>query len=127
MTKVIIDGIPFEALAAITEKEQVLGLMYREFPPPVMFFPYKEAGIRRFWMNQTPSALDVLFCSNNKVISIHDGMPFSTTMFGPNEPADLVVELPKGTSEKYGFHIGSMIQVKYNTKDCAKFLLTAML
>lgn len=124
---VTIDGVEFNAKAAITESEQTLGLMYQQWPPPVMFFPYKNASIKRFWMKNTVSPLDIIFCRANRVIAIFEGVPMSTAMVGPNEPADLVVELPKGTAEKHGFAIGSSVKVKYSAETAAKVLLTAEL
>src|SRR5689334_20160573 len=123
--KVIIDGIEFEAIAAITDDEQIVGLMYRQWPPPVMFFPYKKADIRKFWMKNTISPLDIIFCLGHKIIDIKSGSPHSTTMIGPNEPVDLVIEFPKGTAEKYGFSKGSIVSVKYSAETAAKYLLTS--
>lgn len=124
INKIIIDGVEFESRAAVTESEQMLGLMYEQWPPPVMFFPYKNANIRRFWMKNTVSPLDIIFCRAGRVVAIFDGVPMSTAMVGPNEPSDLVVELPKGTAKKHGFTIGSFVKVKYSTETAAKVLLT---
>jgi len=121
---VIINGMEFEALAAVTFEEQAKGLMYREWPPPVMFFPYKSAGVRKFWMKNTVSPLDIVFCREGRIISIVAGEPMSTMMVGPNEPSDLVVEFPKGTAEKHGFSVGDIVQLKYSTDTAAKYLLT---
>jgi uncharacterized membrane protein (UPF0127 family) len=78
-------------------------------------------------MKNTVSPLDIIFCKNNRIISIMAGQPMSTTMVGPDEPADLVIELPKGTSEKYGFYIGDIVKTVYSTDTAAKYLLTGLL
>src|SRR5690606_932304 len=106
MSLVIIDGVEFNAIAAVTESEQMVGLMYREWPPPIMFFPYKQSEYRKFWMKNTPSPLDIVFCNNGKIIDVKQGEPFSTTLVGPSETCDLVIEFPRGTVERKGFKIG---------------------
>ncbi len=125
MDKVIINGISFDAKVAVTEREQNIGLMNQAWPPPVMFFPYKISGIRKFWMKNTPSPLDIIFCRDNRIICICSGEPMSTTMVGPDEPADLVVELPKGTAEKQSFSIGDIVHIKYSAETAAKYLTTS--
>ena len=90
----------FTTLVAITEKEQCDGLMNQPWPPPVMTFPYKIAEIRKFWMKATISPLDIIFCRDDKIIKICRGEPMSTQLVGPNEPSDMVVEIPYGTVAK---------------------------
>lgn len=101
----------FHTLVAKTDDQHERGLMFRK-NPPVMCFPYKSADWRRFWMKNTPSSLDIIFCRSGKIVSIHKGEPFSTEMVGPNEPTDFVVELPYGTANKFGFIIGEKISLK---------------
>jgi len=119
---VTINGMKFESEVAITEAEQNYGLMNKAWPPPVMFFPYKYSGVRKFWMKNTPSPLDIIFCRDNRIISIVAGEPMSTMMVGPDEPADLVVELPSGTAQVQGFTVGDVVHVKYSTETAAKYL-----
>lgn len=126
MDDVTINGIHFKAIAAVTDIEQSVGLMHKPWPPPVMFFPYKSAGLRKFWMKNTISPLDIVFCRDNKIISIAHGEPMSTAMVGPDETSDLVIEFPKGTASKYGFSIGDIVNVKYTSGTAAKFLLTGL-
>lgn len=52
----------FETLVARTPLEHLRGLMFKEWPPPIMSFPYSDAGIKKFWMKNTPSPLDIIFC-----------------------------------------------------------------
>ena len=120
---ITVNGVDFKAVAAITPLEQSYGLMYHKWPPPVMFFPYKDASVRKFWMKNTVSPLDIVFCRDNKIISIVAGDPLSTAMIGPNEPCDLVVEFPKGTVEENNFCIGDTVSFKYSASNAAKFLL----
>jgi uncharacterized protein len=104
-----IKGQVFPTEVAVTEAEQSLGLMFREWPPPIMVFPYKDAAPRRFWMKNTISPLDIVFCKANQVVGIFRGEPLSTKLIGPNEPSDLVVELPAGTASRLGLSVGDYV------------------
>jgi uncharacterized membrane protein (UPF0127 family) len=104
-----IKGQVFPTLVALTEAEQSRGLMFREWPPPIMVFPYRTAAPRRFWMKNTISPLDIVFCKANHVVGIFRGDPLSTKLIGPDEPSDLVVELPAGTADHLGLSVGDYV------------------
>lgn len=96
---------------AISDSEKERGLMYLELPPPSMTFLYTEAENKHFWMKNTPSPLDIIFCRSGRVISIHDGNPFSTKLIGPGIPSDIVIEMPSGTCNKLGIKVGDSIDI----------------
>ena len=121
MTNIVIIGEhQFTTLVAETLEDQIKGLMFREWPPPVMSFPYKTAEVRKFWMKNTVSPLDIIFCRAGKIIGIFDGEPMSTACIGPNEPSDLVVELPRGKVEQLGIRIGDCVEILSGTSAIAK-------
>lgn len=113
---VSIKGQIFPTLIAITEAEQHRGLMFREWPPPIMSFPYNKSATRRFWMKNTISPLDIVFCNSNCVVGIFRGEPMSTKLIGPDRPTDLVVELPAGTADKLGLQIGDYVGLSTTKK-----------
>lgn len=96
----------FSTLLALSEKEQSIGLMNQEWPPPIMSFVYGSPKINKFWMHNTPSPLDIVFCYNDKVSQICYGEPYSTAMIGDNTFSNLVIELPHGTVESSGIKVG---------------------
>lgn len=102
-------GQVFPTLVAVTESEQCKGLMYQKWPPPIMVFPYKRASVRKFWMNNTTTPLDIIFCQGNCIIGIFKGEPLSTKLVGPDIPSDLVVELPGGTATALGLEVGDYV------------------
>lgn len=108
---IVIGNNKFKTVLAVSDKEKQLGLMHQEWPPPVMTFLYTESEFKKFWMKNTPSPLDIVFCSNGKVLSVHQGVPFSTKLVGPNEPSDLVIELPYGTCKKFGIDSGDSVKI----------------
>ena len=105
---------------AITENEQQTGLMYQKWPPPMMAFPSDKPAIRKFWMKNTPSPLDIIFCNSNTIVGIEKGKPFSSDHVGPDCLVDLVVELPFGTAQKLGMRTGDPISISYSLQTIAK-------
>lgn len=95
----------FPTLLAISSEEQQKGLMFEEWPPPVMSFVYATPQVNRFWMKNTPSPLDIVFCHNDKVSEICYGEPHSTHVLG-TQISNLVIELPHGTVESAGIKVG---------------------
>lgn len=126
MDTVSIKGQVFQTKVAITEAEQRQGLMFQKWPPPIMVFPYNTAGYRRFWMKNTISPLDIIFCKANQVIGIFNGEPMSTKLVGPNEPSDLVVELPAGTANHLGLQIGDYIGYSPTHETIAKQVIAGV-
>ena len=119
-SKVIIGSAEFDVIVAATEQEQSKGLMGVPWPPPPMAFPYDTAGIRKFWMHNTISPLDIVFCCAGHVIAIMHGEPLSTRNIGPDEPCDLVVELPRGTAGACGIAVGSPVKLAKSIVAVAK-------
>lgn len=117
---IVIGTNVFETIVALTEEEQRKGLMYKSWPPPVMIFPYKKAGVRKFWMKNTSSPLDIIFCKSNQIVGIFKGNPYTTTLVGPNKLIDLVIELPFGTVAEKDINIGDSVEVKYSLATIAR-------
>jgi len=118
--KIIIGDNTFDALVATTEQQQAKGLMGVPWPPPVMAFPYNFSGMRTFWMKNTPSPLDIIFCNAGKVVAIYEGEPMSTKSIGASTPCDLVVEMPKGMAGSNGIKIGDPIKLQRSLLSVAK-------
>jgi uncharacterized membrane protein (UPF0127 family) len=106
----------FPSLLAISSDEQQRGLMHQEWPPPVMTFVYGAPRTNRFWMKNTPSPLDIVFCHNGKVSEICFGEPNSTEVIG-SKVSDLVIELPYGTVDSIGLKIGQSAGLVLPTPD----------
>lgn len=117
---VIIKGKMFPTLVALTDMEQERGLMHREWPPPIMSFPFSSLEARKFWMKNTPSPLDIIFCRAGKVIDVCSGTPNCEDFIGPEEPTDLVIEMPAGTAGKFGISSGDMVSLKYSVSTLAR-------
>ena len=100
-----------ETFVAASEVEQARGLMFIEPPVPNMIFTYASPRINKFWMQNTPAPLDIIFCYENKMTQICQGKPFSTDMIGNNEYSDMVLEMPYGSVQKLGISVGTSIRL----------------
>jgi len=118
--KIYIGNNCFETVVAITNDEQQKGLMFSSWPPPIMTFPYNKAEVRKFWMKNTSTPLDILFCRDNQVIHICQGEPMSLRLLGPNEASDLVVEMPLGFVKKYGVQISDTVRQEFSVNTILK-------
>lgn len=105
---VYIHNTVFPTLLAVSSEEQQQGLMHQEWPPPVMSFVYDSPRVNRFWMKNTPSPLDIVFCHGGKVSEICYGEPNTTTVIG-SRLSDLVIELPHGTVDSLEIKVGQEV------------------
>jgi uncharacterized protein len=123
MDYINVAGIKVSTLLAMTADEQERGLMYQKWPPPIMSFVYASPRINKFWMHKTPSPLDIVFCLNNKIISICSGEPYSTKIIGDDRLSDLVVEFPAGTCNAYNIKIGDPIELECSENSLMKLFM----
>jgi len=112
MDQIIIANNAIETLVAITEEDHETGLMYKPWPTPIMTFPYDKAEIRKFWMKNCYSPLDIIFCRQGQIVAIHSGEPLSERFIGPDEPTDLVVEMPRGMAKALAVQPGQRVLLK---------------
>jgi uncharacterized membrane protein (UPF0127 family) len=127
MDCVRIAGKEIPVLLAISNEEQERGLMHQSWPPPAMAFIYGEPRQNCFWMKNTPSALDILFCRANKVIGIRKGEPNSTMLIGSELISDLVIELPFGTCKSHGIKEGHEITLSLEPSSQMRVLSSKVL
>lgn len=113
----------FPSLFAISSEEQSQGLMYQEWPPPIMSFVYSSPKVNKFWMKNTPSPLDIIFCCNGKVSQICYGEPMSTAIIGSDSNSDLIIELPHGMVDTSGIKIGHSVGIVRPSADELKRII----
>jgi hypothetical protein len=108
----------FDVEVARTTDEQERGLMYRTDIPAdggMLFTPYpgegggpKEAS---FWMENTPSALDIIFIRANGTIAriAANAAPFSEDRILSGEPVSAVLEINGGRAAALGIAAGDKV------------------
>jgi uncharacterized membrane protein (UPF0127 family) len=104
---IFINETVFPSLFAISDEEQRQGLMFQK-NPPIMSFIYPHSQSNRFWMQNTSSALDIVFCNNGKVMQICKGVPYSLSSIGSVD-SDLVIEMPYGTVKIANITLGNSV------------------
>lgn len=121
---IYIDNNIFPSLLAISDFEQSVGLMKQSWPPPIMSFVYNYPKINKFWMHNTESPLDIVFCCNGEVTQICKGEPFSTKIIGDDKLSDLVIEFPYGTVSSSEIYLSNKVGlVKPTIKELKKIIL----
>ena len=106
---------------AQTPAQQAMGLMFRDALPDNrgMYFPLGRARIARFWMNNVPVALDMIFLQEDRVVAIADSVPPCTTtpedcpLYGPDQLVDGVIELRAGRAKELGLAVEDFIKIRY--------------
>ena len=115
---VVTSGPCIELEVARTQQQQSWGLMGRPPLAPLrgMWFPYDQPQVLKFWMHRTPSPLDMLFIRDKRVIAIEANTTpcprLPCRSYGPDEPADGVVELAAGEASRLGLQVGSAAVIR---------------
>ena len=115
---VVTSGPCIELEVARTQQQQSWGLMGRPPLAPLrgMWFPYDQTQVVKFWMHRTPSPLDMLFIRDKRVIAIEANTTpcprLPCRSYGPDEPADGVVELAAGEASRLGLQVGSAAVIR---------------
>lgn len=127
MNQIQIKNSTFPILVAVEKEELSKGLMHHSWPPPAMLFIYPEPGIRSFWMKNTPSPLDILFCNDYTIQEIRRGIPNSEKIINSKYPCDMVLELPFGTCKNKNISLNDEFKVMFDIITLAKVFETSAL
>ncbi|UXN63842.1 DUF192 domain-containing protein [Phyllobacterium sp. A18/5-2] len=106
--------VPFRVEIADTNEERERGLMFRTDlkDNSAMLFVFDATRPVTMWMENTPSALDMLFLDDNGRISAirENAVPFSRDVISSGEPVRFVVEVKAGTARRLGLTIGDKVR-----------------
>lgn len=98
---------------AATEAEKAQGLMNRSWMEETqgMIFLFDKEQRQSFWMRNTIIPLDIMFvAADNRIVNIaKNTQPFSDKPIPSTGPAQYVVEVVAGFSDKYGLASGDSI------------------
>jgi len=102
---------------ADTEYDTQLGLMFRKAMKETesMLFIFPNEELRSFWMRNTFISLDMIFVNaDKKIVTIHkDTRTLSDQSYPSTAPAQYVVEVVGGFTDKYGIKEGDSISFNY--------------
>jgi len=102
----------FTIEVADDDRERSAGLMFRTDLDDThgMLFVFEETRRVAFWMKNTPLPLDLVFIGEDgEVVSVMNGVPFSTAPIAPDAPVRFVLELNEGTAQKAGIAEGDRV------------------
>lgn len=104
----------FKVELAITQEEQMRGLMFREKLPPAagMLFLYDRPTPASFWMRNTLIPLDIIFVGEDgRIVNIHaNARPFDETPILSSGPVTGVLEINGGLAAKLGVRPGDRVR-----------------
>ena len=109
------DGVhhEFNVEMALTEQQQMTGLMFRPSVPADggMLFDWGKERDTQMWMKNTISSLDMLFINTDgsiRAIAEHT-VPRSLATIGSNGPVRAALELAAGTAERLDIRVGDKV------------------
>ena len=115
-----IDNQKFTLLVAKSAKEKEVGLSDKTSLPQDtgMLFHFEQPDYYSFWMKNMKIPIDIVYINKNHIVTIFQNAqpPKSDqealTIFKPEEPADTVLEINAGLSQKYNFKKGDGVKIE---------------
>lgn len=81
-----------------------------------MLFLFDSANTYSFWMKNMNFPIDIIYINDNKIIKIFKNVPVENgnipTIYTPDKPANRVLEINAGLSEKYNFQEGDQVKIE---------------
>lgn len=118
-----IDGQIIQLEVARTPEQQSQGLMYRPALPDDrgMLFSFDPPRSVRFWMENTPQPLDMVFLLDGEVKAIAANVPPCTAQpcptYGAGTSVNQVIELRSGRTAELGLKAGDQITIRFLDSD----------
>ncbi|MBI4084712.1 MAG: DUF192 domain-containing protein [Candidatus Levybacteria bacterium] len=108
-----------QLFVAKTTKEHEVGLSNRTSlkENQGMIFLFDKPDYYSFWMRNMKFPIDIIFLSGNKIVTMHVNVQppaannASLPLYTSDEPADKVIELPAGKSEKLDLKDGDTLSL----------------
>lgn len=114
-TEVVFPNARFSVDIADTEAKRELGLGKRETlcEHCGMLFVFDHPDRYAFWMKDMRFPIDILWIAHGRVVSLEESVDFhdQKRIYVPNEGADKVIELPAGSAERFGIHVGDNVVI----------------
>lgn len=110
----------FKLNVAKDSKEKEIGLSEKKSLPEDygMLFPFEKPGYYSFWMRNMQFPIDIIFINGKKIVKIYQNLQVPTTkeeslpIYQSEEPADKVLEINSGLSQKYNFKEGDEVKIE---------------
>jgi uncharacterized membrane protein (UPF0127 family) len=110
----------FNLIVARNSKDKEIGLSkYQSIPQDKgMLFMFDTPSYYSFWMKNMKFPIDIIYIDKNHIVTIYSNVQppqteqVNLSIFQPTQPADTVLEINSGLSEKYNFKKGDLVNLK---------------
>jgi len=114
-----INNHTFKLELAKTQKEKEIGLSKKEMleKNAGMLFLFERPAYYSFWMKNMKFPIDIIYIRNDRIVTIHKNVKppknpnESLPIYNSKEPADTVLEINAGLSEKYNFKEKDLVKI----------------
>lgn len=117
--KATVNNQVFKLYLANTDNTRQVGLSDKtEMPQDYgMLFEFEKADYHTFWMKNMKFPIDILFLKDDKVVTVYKNAQVpkegdSLSLYKPEEPANKVLEINAGLSEKYNIKKGDTVKIE---------------
>lgn len=115
-----INNYTFKLEVAKTQQEKEIGLSAKKMfgQNSGMLFLFERPAYYSFWMKNMKFPIDIIFIRNGRIVTIHKNVKPPTSnsenppIYNSTEPADSVLEINAGLSEKYRFKEGDIVKLE---------------
>lgn len=114
-----INNHTFKLYVARTTKEKEVGLSEKTSLPEDfgMLFVFEKPGFYSFWMKNMKFGIDIIYINKGEVVTIYKNLvPEKSNkealLYNPEEPADMVLEINAGLSQKYNLKKGDRVKIE---------------
>jgi len=114
-----INNYAFKLYIAKTLKEKEVGLSkYKKLSRDIgMLFSFDKSAYYSFWMKQMKFPIDIIYIRDGKIVTIYKNIDppksenESLSIYKPNEPSDMVLEINAGLCDKYKLKVGDKVNL----------------
>lgn len=115
-----INNHTFKLELAKTQKEKEIGLSNKKSlgKDAGMLFLFEKPDYYSFWMRNMRFSIDIIYIKDNRIVTIHKNVKppkdanENLLVYNSSQPADKVLEIDAGLSEKYNFKEGDIVKLK---------------
>ena len=110
----------YKTTIATSDKDKQIGLSGKTTlsQDEGMLFSFEKPDYYAFWMKEMKFPIDIIFIKDSKIVTIFPSVPVPTSkdenppVYKPEEPADAVLEINAGLSQKNNFKKGDVDTIK---------------
>lgn len=115
-----INNYTFKLEVARAQKEKEIGLSKKKTleKNAGMLFLFEKPAYYSFWMKNMKFSIDIIYIRDRRIVTIHKNVKSpkslneNLSIYNSSKPADTVLEINAGLSQKYKFKEGDIVKLK---------------